>query len=410
MKNIFKLSGILLLGGAAVFTACEDDNASNPVIADSTTITLYTPAYAGEVIDLQKSSELRFTWSQSGVAFAENGKAAPISKNGGEAFYKLQISTTGDFTTSYEEMEADESGTVVANYIELEEAYNTFHGAFNAEDFDKALELLNDWKEPAEVPSEMNVYVRVKGNFNGFNAATNWGLVSYSNVEQIKVRPYYIELSDAPVELWYILGGCIGDGGWSNNAGATGTSNFPFFAIDGYSYDKKTGTGEIELVNYIPVGAEFKILPNNFDWNYAFCQGMTNRNGGDDMANISVSEAGIYRISINTANRTGKIEKYEVQNAPVYNVCLSGSVNGWTDTAMTPVFNTEQNHVWYTTVTSDGTAEVKFKIADSWDVNWGAGTFPTGAAVGNGANIPVPAGEWHVMFNDITGAYYFRAK
>lgn len=408
MKNIFKLSGILLLGGAALFASCEDDNASNPVLADTATIVLNTPAYSTEIIDLQKSSELRFTWSQPDIAFAENGKSAPIAKYG-DGFYSLQISLTGNFTTSLAQQEADESGATVADYADLDEVFNTCNGAFNAEAFDKALEQVAHWDE-ASVPAETEVFVRVKGNFNGFNVATQKGLVAYSNVEKIKVRPYYIELSDAPVVLWYILGGCVGDGGWSNNAGATGTSNFPFFAIDGYAYDKKTGTGEIEFINYIPTGAEFKILPNNFDWNYAFCEGMTNRNGGDDMANISVSEAGIYRISINTANRTGKIEKYEIQDAPVYEVCLSGSVNDWGDTAMTPVFNTEQNHVWYTTVTSDGTAEVKFKIAGSWDTNWGAGTFPTGAAVGNGANIPVPAGEWHVMFNDITGAYSFIAK
>lgn len=408
MNKIFKMSGILLLGGAALFASCEDDNASNPVLADTATIVLNTPAYSTEIIDLQKSEGLHFTWSQPEIAFAENGKSAPIAKYG-DGIYSLQVSLNGNFAVSVAEKEDDENGEKIADYADLDEVYNTCKGTFNAEAFDKAIEQVAGWDE-TNVPEEVDVYVRIKGNFNGFNAATVKGLVAYSNVEKIKVRPYYIELKDAPVELWYILGGCIGDGGWSNNAAATGTSNFPFFAIDGYAYDKKTGTGEIELINYIPVGAEFKILPNDFNWNYAFCEGMTNRNGGDDMGNISVAEAGIYRISINTAKRTGKIEKYEVQDAPVYEVCISGSINEWTDTPMTPVFNTEKNHVWYTTVTSDGTAEVKFKIAGSWDTNWGAGKFPTGVATGNGANISVPAGEWHVMFNDITGAYYFRAK
>lgn len=402
------MSGVLLLGGAALFAACEDDNASNPVLAETATIVLNTPAYSTEVIDLQKSSELHFTWSQPEIAFAENGKSAPIAKYG-DGFYSLQVSLDGNFTTSLAEQEADEDGVVVADYASLDEVYNTCKGSFNAEAIDKAIEQLGKWEETT-VPAEVDVYVRVKGDFNGFNAATNKGLVAFSNVEKIKVRPYYVELKDAPVELWYILGDCVGDGAWSNNAGATGTSNFPFFAIDGYAYDKKTGTGEIEIINYFVAGKGFKILNNAFDWNYAFCDGMTNRNGGDDMPNITVPEDGIYRISINTANRTGKIEKYENQDAPVYDVCISGSINDWGDTAMTPVFNTEKNHIWYTTVTSDGSAEVKFKIAGSWDVNWGAGTFPTGAAVGNGANIPVPEGEWHVMFNDITGAYYFRAK
>lgn len=403
------MSGILLLGSAAFFASCEDDNASNPVIAETATIVLNTPAYSTEVIDLQKSSELHFTWSQPDVAFAENGKSAPIAKQG-DGIYGLQISATGNFTTSLAQQEADESGATICDYADLDEVFNTCKGAFNAEAFAKALEQVAHWDETT-VPEETTVYVRIKGAFEGFNVATNKGLTAFSNVEKIKVRPYWIELSDAPILLWYILGDCVGDGAWSNNPDATGTSNFPFFAIDGYAYDKKTGAGEIEFVNYIPAGKGFKILRgSDFNWDYAFCDGMVNRNGGDDLPNITVAEDGIYRISINTGNNTGKIEKYDVQDAPVYEVCLSGSVNDWGDTAMTPVFNTEKNHVWYTTVSSDGSAEVKFKIAGSWDVNWGAGTFPTGAAVGNGANIPVPAGEWWVMFNDITGAYYFHAK
>ena len=87
------MSGVLLLGGAALFAACEDDNASNPVLAETATIVLNTPAYSTEVIDLQKSSELHFTWSQPEIAFAENGKSAPIAKYG-DGFYSLRFPLT----------------------------------------------------------------------------------------------------------------------------------------------------------------------------------------------------------------------------------------------------------------------------------------------------------------------------
>ncbi|MGY3091287.1 hypothetical protein ACVWYF_004353 [Hymenobacter sp. UYAg731] len=59
-----------------------------------------------------------------------------------------------------------------------------------------------------------------------------------------------------------------------------------------------------------------------------------------------------------------------------------------------------------------GTNEVKFRTDNSWLVNWGAATFPTGTGTANGPNIPIPlpAGTsalYTVRFNDVTGAYGF---
>ncbi|MBH8567325.1 T9SS type A sorting domain-containing protein [Microvirga sp. STS02] len=59
-----------------------------------------------------------------------------------------------------------------------------------------------------------------------------------------------------------------------------------------------------------------------------------------------------------------------------------------------------------------GNSEVKFRADNSWQVNWGAASFPTGTGTANGPNIPipVPAGAsslYNVQFNDITGAYRF---
>ncbi|MDX1479291.1 MAG: SusF/SusE family outer membrane protein [Saprospiraceae bacterium] len=52
--------------------------------------------------------------------------------------------------------------------------------------------------------------------------------------------------------------------------------------------------------------------------------------------------------------------------------------------------------------------EAKFRANDDWAVNWGAGDFPTGVAVRDGANIPITAGEYVVSFNSIFGNYNFR--
>lgn len=57
-------------------------------------------------------------------------------------------------------------------------------------------------------------------------------------------------------------------------------------------------------------------------------------------------------------------------------------------------------------VLTDG--EAKFRANNDWAVNWGAGDFPSGVATQDGANIPIPAGEYKITFNSITGAYNFE--
>jgi hypothetical protein len=51
--------------------------------------------------------------------------------------------------------------------------------------------------------------------------------------------------------------------------------------------------------------------------------------------------------------------------------------------------------------------EAKFRQDGAWAINWGANTFPAGAGVQDGANIPVPAGTYLVVFDRTTGAYNF---
>jgi hypothetical protein len=52
--------------------------------------------------------------------------------------------------------------------------------------------------------------------------------------------------------------------------------------------------------------------------------------------------------------------------------------------------------------------EAKFRAENDWGVNWGNGDFPSGTALPDGANIPVPAGEYVVTFNSTTGDYNFE--
>ena len=53
--------------------------------------------------------------------------------------------------------------------------------------------------------------------------------------------------------------------------------------------------------------------------------------------------------------------------------------------------------------------EAKFRADNDWAVNWGSGDFPSGIAEQDGANIPVPAGDYKITFNTLTGEYNFEA-
>lgn len=53
---------------------------------------------------------------------------------------------------------------------------------------------------------------------------------------------------------------------------------------------------------------------------------------------------------------------------------------------------------------------MKFLVDSSWNPNWGGANFPFGWGVGGGDNIPVEAGDYRVIFNDITGYYHFYSK
>ncbi len=57
----------------------------------------------------------------------------------------------------------------------------------------------------------------------------------------------------------------------------------------------------------------------------------------------------------------------------------------------------------------DGIVEMKFRANADWSTNWGGADFPSGTAVADGPNIPVPVGNYKVEFNCSTGEYTFTA-
>lgn len=408
MKNKLLL-GVLLMGTAGLFTACSDDNDSNPILIQPKEFVLNTPAYVNETIDLEKIESFQLSWSQPKFT-ADN---APIN-----AVYEIQMSLTNSFTVSTSEAEADEEGNLVADYAAIDKTSTTCVADVLTSDFNKALVKVAKWTSDG-VPAEQKVYVRV----NAFVLeGTNRLNSVVSNVIEINVAPYYVELRDADPIMFYLIGGNIGSINWDTKDENKGVSTFPMFIQSGYSYDKTTGAGEIIYLNYFTTDG-WKLQPSDLgNWDYGFMSGGSDntavyRNGAGDAGDIKCNPAGYYLVTVNTGNNTCTIEKQDITPTVYDRVCITGSFNEWADADMTSVNTNGENHVWcYTlTVAEDAVEQIKFKLPDTWDVNWGYGSedgeiSTCGKGSAGGHNIGVPAGTWIIMFNDITGEFSIIAK
>ena len=391
MKKI--LLSALLFSGLALFTACEDDNDSNPVVQQPDTFQLNAPALSGNAYDLERTSAIRLTCQQP-----DYGYTAPVT-------YYVQVSPTGTWNEATSEEAND------ATYVELDGSFTTCEVEADASQVNRAILKLNNWLEESLVPtSPVTVYVRLRATLTA-------GYPCYSNVIQLSVVPYYTALTAVDPELWYLVGDCIGDGSWG---GSIGTAVIPMSLVDGYSYNETTGLGELTFTGYFPAGKGFKLVRDitngSIDW--------TNQWGSSDGAltgvkndggssNFAVPTSGYYTITLNT--KDDEISIVPADDRTAYSqMLISGDFNGWaTDVQMTPVNTTDGmvNHIWHFELdATSGDTTAKFLADSSWSPNWGAADFPYGIGSNGGANIPVPAGKYVVVFNDIDGYYHFFAQ
>lgn len=415
MKNKY-IIGALLVGIISLFASCSDDNDSNPTLIQPKEFVLNTPAYANATIDLEKSTGLELTWSQPKYT-ADN---APIN-----ATYEVQVSPTNSFTVSTDEAAADESGEKVPAYAVLSNTTQKCNISASAEEMDKALVKILKWTE-GNVPAEQEMYIRVNAYILEGTSRLN---PVASNSVKLNVKPYYIELKDAVPTMWYLVGNMFG-GKWAGTK-SIGEDALPMFLKPNFSYDKKTGAGEIEYTNYFLTDefdekaesavAGFKILPSSFVWDYSMdgggklkdniaYRGSTNSDGGHILAGAD----GYYTITLNTANNTATMVKYEGNVTNYGTIQIATSLDDFaSDTPMLP-YNTEgvENHAWYYVmeVPAGQTVSFKFKIAGSWDTNWGYGAEDGavnmyGKCEANGHNIGLTEGKYCISFNDITGAF-----
>ncbi len=411
MKKIFSYA-LMMIATMVAFTSCESDQDSNPTLITPTEFTVNNPSVGDALVDLEKSTSVQLTWSQPKFTTMN----APLS-----AQYQVQLSTTGNFTNQYDNNADDNSA---ADFIAIDETSTSCKVDVPTKDIAKCLQKLTRWAE-SDVPAEQKVYVRIRA----FVANASMVAVSEvcSNVISFNAVPYYVVLKNASPIMWYLVGNMFG-AKWGSEIGVDA---LPMFMIPDYEYDKKTGSGEIEYTNYFGSGDYkdnkenddygFKIQNSAFDWSTGLTgkdgkeKGVIiNRNGsGDDGGHILAPEAGYYTITLNTAKNEAKMVKYEGAVNDYGTIQITGSFNDWVDTPMLP-YNTEgvENHAWYyvMTVPAGDPIQFKFKIADSWETNWGFGDADGdinyyGTAGAGGKNMGLGEGKYVISFNDLTGRF-----
>mgnify|MGYP006382039121 FL=1 len=390
-----KKLNILALAFASMltFTACESDNGSNPTVQQPSTFQLNTPALAVNVYDLENSGSIKLTCQQP-----DYGYTAAVT-------YFTQISLTGTWNEATS-AEADD-----ATYIELDGSYTTCEFLADAAQINRAIMKLGSIDSEEEMPADaMTLYVRMRASLQS-------GYECYSNVIELSVAPYFVPLVAADPQMWYLIGGCIGDGGWGAEIG---TGVIPMSLVDGHKYDEQTGEGLLTFTGYFPSDGGFKIVQVPGQWAEQW-GGVDNdinqpkkKDDSGEGADFFVPVSGYYTITLDTKADVLKIEKADDKN--VYShLFISGDFNGWgTDTQMTPVNVAAcmegHNHIWMFDLDATGGDTTTKFLYDGWSPNWGAANFPFGIGTNGGANIPVAAGNYRVIFNDIDGYYHFFAK
>ena len=238
------------------------------------------------------------------------------------------------------------------------------------------------------------------------NAQVKCTMTNGVTATTIMSDPFEITVIPAPIavpDLWYLVGSCIGDGSWGNDPANIGTALIPM-------YTEAEDFTVLTYVGYFPAGQGFKLIhqPGNWDEQWGMADGAYVKNDGGS-SNIEVPADGYYVVTYDMNTETLTVEPYDGIVGVYSMMGMPGGYQDWNPggTLMDPMSIVVENHDWMAVLTFEENTELKFAADGGWTVNWGGPTFPVGVGVQNGANIPVEAGTYRIVFNDIMGKYYF---
>lgn len=389
MKAKYFLSSLLIGLGLLAFTSCEDDNDSNPTLKHPETFQLNKPALADNVVVLnpeETSSPLRLTWKQPDFGYPAF------------AVYHIQMSCNG----SFDEVESEEEAP---NYIEFDETSVKAYADLDNAMLNRNIMKLLDISSAEEVPESLTIYFRVIAKLQS-------GVSVTSNTIQVQAAPYFAALVAADPELWYLVGGCIADGSWGNNADGVGVSLIPMSLIEGETYNEVTGKGRLEYTSYFNEGGIFKFVKTPGDWGeqlgWDADAGIVKINDGGS-GNFTIPSTGYYHIVLNTNDYSVTIDPVDAPRE-FSQMGIAGSFNEWSFQEIERVeTTTDVCHTWRAVVDwtgqTDEWVQFKFLTDSSWATNWGTWSENWGFGTQGGDNIPAKPGKYLIIFNDVTGFY-----
>lgn len=190
MKKILK-SALLIMMGLVMFTSCEDDNDSNPIVKTPTEFVLNAPESAATNIDLANTPAVVFKCQQPNYGF-------PAS-----AMYKVQISLNQD----------------MSDFVELDQSFPTTTCSVDASLLASTLTSMavKAGKTQDEFPMDIKVYVRMRANMITDTGAPVAGTEILSNVICLEsVHLSYALPSVTLPEHIYVVGSFCG-WDWGNS-------------------------------------------------------------------------------------------------------------------------------------------------------------------------------------------------
>lgn len=350
MKKILK-SALLIMMGLVMFTSCEDDNDSNPIVKTPTEFHLNTPALAATNIDLTNSSAIVFTCSQPNYGF-------PAS-----TMYKVQVSLKEDMT----------------DFVELDQSFPNTVCSVDAAILASTLTTmeLNAGKSEADFPMDVKVYVRMRAYMTTDTGSPVADTEILSNV--ICLENVHLNYSLAPVttpEHLYVVGGFCG-WDWGNS--------FEFVPV----YDHPEMYWRMVWIDEAGVKIN---TAQEWDGNEKGYNGITV--AGDLAGNISTNDDGNicsttpqWYLMVVTASVSGRDIKYTVEfNEP--NVYLIGDTFGGWDELM---------------------AGSKFDVPTTMDADFVSPAFKADGEIR--AYVKVPGNDWwHSEFMVFNGEIVYRGK
>lgn len=337
--------------GLVMFTSCEDDNDSNPIVKTPTEFHLNTPALAATNIDLTNSSAIVFTCSQPNYGF-------PAS-----TMYKVQVSLKEDMT----------------DFVELDQSFPNTVCSVDAAILASTLTTmeLNAGKSEADFPMDVKVYVRMRAYMTTDTGSPVADTEILSNV--ICLENVHLNYSLAPVttlEHLYVVGGFCG-WDWGNS--------FEFVPV----YDHPEMYWRMVWIDEagVKINTAQEWDGNQKGYNDITVAGdLADKISSNDDGNICSTTPQWYLMVV-TASVSGRDIKYTVEfNEP--NVYLIGDTFGGWDELM---------------------ADSKFDVPTTMDADFVSPAFKADGEIR--AYVKVPGNDWwHSEFMVFNGEIAYRGK